>query len=379
MLCNFAHTILIQLVLLAPTIQSFNQLSRRLPLLGKNRLLMSTSTFKFTSYNVLSSSLCEPNYFTSCKAEFLDPPYRLKKLKEQLDEEISTKSIICLQEVSHLWAGSLHTYFAKRGYYFATCHYGNQWNDYMGVGIAVPLDKYEIDDVNIKRISDTKKLPRKPKLTLIESYINKLKNLILSIAQSLNLYKPKEDYWWEIVKRYNQMVSTKLTCKESKKSFVIGTYHMPCAFRTPQVMIAHCALSAQYLQKYAGDAPCVFVGDFNVIPGSTGYRTITEGSIEKTHPDYPEMKEGDSWLPEVKPAFKSAYVSANGKEPDFTNYAKIKDDPTFIETLDYIFHCNKWTVQKVKNLKHRDEVVGPLPNEDEPSDHVLISAEMSLD
>jgi 2',5'-phosphodiesterase len=86
----------------------------------------------------------------------------------------------------------------------------------------------------------------------------------------------------------------------------------------------------------------------------------------------------DDWVPDVQPPLRSAYAVKNGAEPDFTNYAKVKDSPTFIATLDYIFHSPEWTVESVRNLPHRDNVAGPLPNADEPSDHLVISAELSL-
>jgi 2',5'-phosphodiesterase len=69
---------------------------------------------------------------------------------------------------------------------------------------------------------------------------------------------------------------------------------------------------------------------------------------------------------------------ANHREPDFTNYAKVQDQETFVDTLDYIFLSQQWKVNKVKDLPSRDEIQGPLPNAEEPSDHVLIAAELSL-
>jgi mRNA deadenylase 3'-5' endonuclease subunit Ccr4 len=89
------------------------------------------------------------------------------------------------------------------------------------------------------------------------------------------------------------------------------------------------------------------------------------------------MEAGDSWEPTVTP-MGSAYVTANGAEPDFTNYARVQSEPVFIETLDYIFHSEGWSVDSVQTLPHRTEVEGPLPNETEPSDHILISARMSI-
>lgn len=84
------------------------------------------------------------------------------------------------------------------------------------------------------------------------------------------------------------------------------------------------------------------------------------------------------WTPSLETPLRSAYNTSLGSEPDFTNYAKIASEPPFIETLDYIFYSPDWTVESVKPLPHRDSVVGPLPNEEEPSDHILLSASLSL-
>lgn len=78
------------------------------------------------------------------------------------------------------------------------------------------------------------------------------------------------------------------------------------------------------------------------------------------------------------PPLRSAYAVMNGAEPDFTNYAKVRDDPIFIETLDYMFLSDEWNVTSVEPLPNRDEVEGPLPNAEEPSDHILIAAELAL-
>lgn len=95
------------------------------------------------------------------------------------------------------------------------------------------------------------------------------------------------------------------------------------------------------------------------------------------HPEYPTPQTGDSWEPTVA-AMKSAYASANGKEPDFTNYAQVLDQEPFIDTLDYIFLSPEWAVKDVRPLPHRSEVAGPLPIEGEPSDHIMIAATLEL-
>ncbi len=89
------------------------------------------------------------------------------------------------------------------------------------------------------------------------------------------------------------------------------------------------------------------------------------------------VQSGDNWEPTLTP-LRSAYAVSSGQEPDFTNYAKIQDQETFIETLDYIFLSKEWGVASVAPLPHRSVVVGPLPNEGEPSDHILLSATLTL-
>lgn len=45
-------------------------------------------------------------------------------------------------------------------------------------------------------------------------------------------------------------------------------------------MVTHCALSAQHIQRFAKADPCVYVGDFNIKPGSSMYQLITEGDLD---------------------------------------------------------------------------------------------------
>ena len=88
------------------------------------------------------------------------------------------------------------------------------------------------------------------------------------------------------------------------------------------------------------------------------------------------------------------YHSSGTGEPDFTNFSKMGgvENPPFIDTLDYIFisphhdendphnNHNSITVQDVLPLPHRDEMMvdGPYPNAVEPSDHVMIAANLDI-
>ena len=80
----------------------------------------------------------------------------------------------------------------------------------------------------------------------------------------------------------------------------------------------------------------------------------------------------------MKP-LKSAYMVKNGREPSFTNYAQTKMDPQpFIDCLDYIFMSDEWIVNSVKDLPTQEEVKGPMPTLIEPSDHLMISADLDF-
>lgn len=106
---------------------------------------------RVASYNVLSSHLARPDHFTTLNPDHLQASNRLPVVMEKLQEEMNQQSILCLQEVSQDWAGSLHAHFANNGYYLVTGLYGGYFNGYMGVGIAIPTANYTVLDVDISR------------------------------------------------------------------------------------------------------------------------------------------------------------------------------------------------------------------------------------
>lgn len=390
---------------------------------------------KVTTYNVLSSHLSEEDYFTHCDPLHLKPERRLGELKRKLDVEVAQGSVICLQEVSNLWSGSLTAYFASKGYAFSTGLYGNKFNGYMGVAMAVPLHKYDILDVDITRVADTKRGVRKEKLGFVQEWLQRVSSYLRSLLVGWKLLeRPPEEPWQLACSRFNQMVTMKLAPKGSGGggAFVVGTYHMPCMFRTPSVMVIHCALSAQHINRYARGLPYVFCGDFNIKPDSPMYSMMTQGKMEDDNCEESPLRftpPGDPWRAVLQQPLTSAYARASKLqggisdehsdyrgEPDFTNHSRIKDDEPFIDTLDYIFLGNsmavdpndkaygnqgrgrsgsnaalenpaaaaaaavdrEWKLHSVLSLKHRDEVAGPYPAHGEPSDHVLLSANLSL-
>lgn len=68
-----------------------------------------------------------------------------------------------------------------------------------------------------------------------------------------------------------------------------------------------------------------------------------------------------------------AYREHDGMEPEFTNYAQIRDEP-FSGTLDYIFVSPGWKVLETHSLPAFSAMSRPLPAGKEPSDHLFIAA-----
>jgi len=143
----------------------------------------------------------------------------------------------------------------------------------------------------------------------------------------------------------------------------------------------HAALSCQLAQQFAGTKPLIYCGDFNSTPISSVYKLLTAGHFDRHHLDHPKhaMPPEDKWNPDVKP-LRSAYKIKRGKEPNFTNYSHDRyNEKPFIDVLDYIFISDHWDVVSVEELPGTVENYStPLPNEEEPSDHLLISAQLLI-
>lgn len=345
-------------------------------------------TVRIVTYNILSSELAKADHYKYCRPIDLAPDTRFHRLQSQIDAETCRQAIICLQEISQAWAGPLYAFFQQRGYHLVTAAYGDADNGYMGVGLAWPTDRYEAVEVAIQRLADTRPwpLPATPNL-VIQASRCAMDRLTSAWRQTLRLLgvniQPPYDPWAAAQGRSNTLIMACLRSRQRPAAFHVATYHMPCLYgsaKKRQTMLIHASLALQYVQGKAGDAPYIIAGDFNFMPSSSAYRLLTEGKWDPAHEDFPSPRTFDDtkWdVNNVQPV-NSAYVLKHGREPDFTNNARANEEPPFTETLDYIFLSPHWTVQDVVELPGRDAIEGPFPNAQQPSDHVLIGAELSL-
>ena len=152
----------------------------------------------------------------------------------------------------------------------------------------------------MKRISDTINFPRTYRPNLFQKAWNFLKGYIYNVFQPLltitdffaskllgmNLYKkPKEDEYSNAKRRYNHVVALKLRQKTLNKTFWVATYHMPCVFYDPPVMVMHLTGLLKFLENMRKDehrrTPLILTGDFNIKPRDSTYPLLTGGTIDR--------------------------------------------------------------------------------------------------
>ena len=195
--------------------------------------------------------------------------------------------------------------------------------------------------------------------------------------------RPEVEPISEAARRQNVLLSVRLRCRTTGARFCVSTYHMPCLFGSDpkvQVMVLHAGLVAKHAAHFADGLPHVLAGDFNFAPETAPYSLMLKGSLPKDHPHYPPMPPDDTWQPALPQPLRSAYLEALGVEPELTNLAMTKGQAEpFVGTLDYIFVSDAWAVRGVRSLPTRQEVLPncvSYPTASEPSDHVLIWADL---
>jgi mRNA deadenylase 3'-5' endonuclease subunit Ccr4 len=130
-----------------------------------------------------------------------------------------------------------------------------------------------------------------------------------------------------------------------------------------------------------GDTAVVFCGDFNSAPDSCVYEYLTNGALTPerlkevdTTGALQRMGGGDVLWHDLD--LESAYVSAIGHEPSYTNFTE-----NFVGCLDYVFvSVPRVRVSAVLLPPLADELQDEtaLPSTQQPSDHVPMCADLFL-
>jgi endonuclease/exonuclease/phosphatase family metal-dependent hydrolase len=315
----------------------------------------------------------------------------------------------------------LQTFFAERNYCMICINNGNQHSGYMGPAIAFSRSLFDLVAVKQYRISDTKCTPWPrhdfSRRSFVQaayrySWNNLLPPLIKSWVPSWFAPHDSWDEWDQAEARNNPICGVQL-CRRLREGdaaaaaaaaspikpaspFWVFNVHMPCLFRTERdvkALAIHCALVGQHVQRTAGAAPFVLAGDFNVKPRDDNYALLTCGALPAESRARPCVRtlpmsngqpaEPDRFECKIPEGMRSAYALALGREPDFTNHALTDcsvDGVPFTDTLDYIFLSKHWSVESVRQLPPLAAATRAAcgPNSDEPSDHLLIGADLAL-
>lgn len=330
-------------------------------------------TVRVVSYNLLVPMYANrPEHYYKCQIEFLQIEYRWKLIQSQLEQEIiqNENTIICLQELSLTLLPQLELFFRRLNYSFFHNLYGKQRNDYMGVGMAIPIHM-QLNNIFIIKIGD-----------YISSMCKKLENKENLLTIGLNWYKfflskfiePASDSWETAINRTNTLICIQVVIND--QSIFIATYHMPCLYKNPDVMLIHSLIVKDLMFQLAAGQDFILAGDFNMKPYDICYKAITEKTDINIHlPKSTVYK--ISHQPNMEQLLKSAYREKNGFEPVYTNFSDTLPSPKFCATLDYIFFNGNLTVEKVLELP--DQPSGDsYPDETHPSDHLMIAATFRL-
>ena len=346
---------------------------------------------RIVTYNILSTQLASPDYHIHCESKHLETEYRWEGIRKTLFTEIDNGAIICLQEVSTQWLEKLTPFFASHQYNIIGGTYGYApFDGDMGVFIAYPLKSFKLESL---RLSKPRREIKKCATKILQSRLMMLFNYICGMImyfskfpilrslplkdRLLKMIAKKEDPWQKAMSKDNLLVMCRFTEIVNDKAFCVATYHMPCQFTNPSLMLIHSSFVVRMISNFAGDDPFAFAGDFNLKQTDLGYKMITEGGF-----DYNQTVERSSdfdiqWDVGVTNPLKSAYKEFTCKEPNFTNFSHVKGSSQFKDCIDYIFLSQGWKVDGVIPLL--EETIGEsYPNEDQPSDHIMIGADLSL-
>lgn len=323
---------------------------------------------RIVSYNLLVPIYAQPEHYVKCQSKYLETDYRWKLIENELEREITQheNTIICLQELSITTLPMLELFLHRFKYSLHSNLYGTSSNGYMGVAIAVPISM-NLTNVSYIKISD--RLRSVCKLHE-SSWAHRLYQFVRSKFVPVSLF----DSWETSMQRNNTLICLELNI--NGKKLYVGTYHMPCLYKDRGSMAIHSSMVKDVMFELAEGNDLILTGDFNIKPSDLEYRALTEQDYCNTN--FPMSNNYEIlYRPNVKQVFKSAYQVKNGSEPIYTNFSYTEHTSTFCETLDYIFFSGQLKVESVLELPEQP-ISESYPDENHPSDHIMIAATFQL-
>ena len=307
------------------------------------------SEIKVITYNLLSPKLCNSSDFQNYPIlEDLEPTQR-KIRTITLFESFFTYSpqpIICIQEISPEWKGTLELLFMKHNYSFFNISYG-----ILGVGIAIPNESITITNVEYIHIGELIKTNTSRKIWQIEEEYREAereRKIIednLTFMQKIMLYvkditalipeyiRVIEETIHKAKMKKNYSICLTLKLKKEEKEFIVYNYHMPCEFKTPIIQFLHLSVFKRLILSHHM-IPTIFAGDFNITPYSDEYKFFTGEPVPESKTIYlPKEDQEDI-------SYQSFKMTTTSQTMSFTCHNETKFGGYFKDTLDYIFVSN---------------------------------------
>lgn len=321
------------------------------------------SRFTLVSYNILSQTLLnEHNYlYTNCNPTDLEWPRRGQRIVSELLQ--NRADIICLQEVESDHLYSLYRpRLARHGY---ECVYKKK-TGFKIDGCAIFYKSRLFHLLTHKGVEFNR--------TDLTSLLNRDNVGIIAVL------KPK------------------FNCNSETSQLVIANTHLVFNPRRSDIKLAQLRYFLSELEQislergvYHQEAhyhPTVFCGDLNSVPESEVNKLITknldplqtsEQTCSTSTSDKADIQQDNHFDQDSisnlshSMKFKSVYPTKNRNGQPYVS--------TFSHCIvDYIFYNPELRLESFRELLTEDELrkIGPIPNNEFPSDHLTLEAEFSI-
>lgn len=333
-----------------------------------------SARFRIVSYNILAELYATKQAYPYCDSWSLSWPYRRKILFDEIED--SQGDIVCLQELqSDHFESSVNPFMSRLGFDGLFKQKSRE-----SMGLYGKVDGCAI-------------FWRRSKFMLTESYTVDFNECARRAAKSLGLDEGESRRYINRLSKDNiaQVIFLEVvqpnrnpTMRTPRTLLCVANTHLYSNHLRPDVKLWQtCTLIHELEQLIVPrDVPLILCGDFNSEVDSAVYEYLSDGVIERAHPD---IEESDAMhiLPELRTLshnldISSMMFSAMGSEPLFTNYTS-----GFRGTLDYAwFSTARLRVIGAFSMPEEREIQRDcgegLPSAMYPSDHIMLCFDVAM-
>jgi CCR4-NOT transcription complex subunit 6 len=341
---------------------------------GQQPVSPGTIKFRILSYNVLAELYATKQAYPYCDSWCLTWPYRRAMIMQEIEEQKG--DIVCLQEVQmDHFEMHLQPFMHELGF---DGLFKSKSRDAMG---------------QYGKVDGCATFWKLAKFSMTENYTIEFNELARQAIAELGLDPQEERKYINRLMKDNvaQVVVLEVIPKHGVRPprqlshLCIVNTHLYSNVTRPDVKLWQTWMLMNELQQFAiqRDLALITCGDFNSEPESAVHELLTEGSLQRVHPELEEEGDDVRILPEQNDVYHSldlasAMQTALGHEPLYTNYTR-----DWKGTLDYIlFSPMRIRLMSVAALPTPQEIEMDsgegLPSSVFPSDHLMLAVDVAL-